>query len=139
MKNRSVLCALVVLLLACDPPGDNRFWITNPTNDSLYYYQVYERYPLPDRNPFSQYEANQLYPHERRNLRLGTGSWDGKILSNSPQDSSLLLYVFPKKTIREKAWSTIREQRLYQVYRLHIHELRRQNWQIVLKDKYRIH
>ena len=36
IKTGWIIPLVGLLVLGCDPPGDNRLWITNPTRDSLY-------------------------------------------------------------------------------------------------------
>ena len=132
------LCLLGSAIIGCDPLGDNRLWITNPTKDSLYYYEAYERYPLPEESPFTAYDAHGFYPYERRNFGLGTGQLDDKIIYNSPNDHSILFYTFDKKLIENTPWSVIRKRKQYKLYRLNVEEIKRQNWEIILSDKYRL-
>jgi hypothetical protein len=138
-KSLFTICLLVLAFVSCDPPGDSRLWITNPTKDSLYYYEAYERYPLPEENPFRGYDEHNFYPHERRNFGLGTGQLDDNIVYNSPTDHSILFYTFDKKLIENTPWSVIRKRKQYKLYRLNVEEIKRQNWEIILSDKYRLH
>lgn len=136
-KLGAVIGLVLLAIIGCDPPGDDRFWITNPTDDSLYYFQGYEQFPLPDQNPFTPYDEHNFYPYERRNFKLGTGKWDGIITSNSPVTNTILFYTFDKKIVDTTPWSVIRTRKLYKLYELRLTELRGQNWQIILTDQYR--
>lgn len=133
-----VLGLVALAFLGCDPPGDSRLWITNPTKDSLYFYEVYERYPLPVENPFRSYDQFSFYPHERRNFGIGTGQIDNNITYNSPISHSIFLYTFDKKLVETTPWSAIRKHKQYKVYQLSVDEIKRQNWEIILQDKYRV-
>lgn len=133
MKQLITLCLLTLSSFSCDPPGDSRFWITNSTDDSLYYFKAYERFPLPGKNPFRPYDTRGFYPHERRNFPLGTGKWDGIITLNSPHDSTLQLYVFRKRVIETTPWDTIRKRRLYRLYRLRLDELQQADWKVIIQ------
>lgn len=133
MKHLIAIYLLTLLAFSCDPPGDSRFWVTNSTGDSLYYFKAYERFPLPERTPFRPYDERGFYPHERRNFPLGTGKWDGVITLNSPHDSTLRLYIFRKRVVETIPWNTIRKKRLYRLYQLKLGQLQRANWKIAIK------
>lgn len=133
------LGVLILAVVGCDPPGDSRLWITNPTKDSLYYYEVYERYPLPVENPFRNYDQFSFYPHERRNFGIGTGQIDDNIIYNSPTSHSIFFYTFDKRLVETTPWSDIRKHKRYKVYQLSVEEIKRKNWEIILSNKYRLH
>ena len=118
----------------CDPSGDTRLWIVNSTNDSIYYYQTYERQKLPVRSPFSPYDAKLMYPRERINLKLGTGKWQALMFDYS-SDSSMLFYTFPKKIIETTPWEEIQKAKLYKVHKVKLKELEQTDWQVRLSSK----
>lgn len=135
----SIIALLIPAVFCCDPPGDSRLWITNPSSDSLYFYEVYERYPLPVESPFRNYSQFSFYPHERRNFGIGTGQKDANIIYNSPNSRSIFLYIFDKKLVETTPWSDIKKRKQYKVYQLSVEEIKRKNWEIILSDKYRLH
>lgn len=136
MKRLAAIISLLLAVLSCDPPGGNRFWITNTTRDSLYYFRAYERFPLPKENSFRPHNDQILYPYERRNLKLGAGKLDGIITSNSPQSHSMLFYTFDKQTVDTMSWADIRSRKLYKVYKFTLDELNRRDWKITLTNDY---
>ena len=133
IKQLIIICLLFSLVLGCDPPGDSRFWVTNSSSDSLYYFRAYERFPLPEKSPFRPYDENGFYPYERRNFLLGTGKWDGVITFNSPRDSTLRLYIFRKKVVETIPWDSIRRKALYRLYLLKLSDLQRANWKVTVE------
>jgi hypothetical protein len=140
--NRTVPIKRLLLLLLvgtvffqCDPSGDSRLWIINPTSDSLYYYHTFDRHKLPVSTPFRPYDEKNLLPKEKINLKLGTGKWE-EFIFNDSSDSSMLFYIFQNKIIKTTSWEAIRRNKLYKVYKVKLKDLEQNNWRVRLDNSY---
>ncbi len=121
---------VTVVVFCCDPPGDNRLWIYNQSIDTLYYYKSYGE-PLPDKQPFSQFDY--MLPGDSVNLVLGTGSL--KLRIEAGPDSSLTIFTFPKGVIQGKDWPTIMNTKLYHKSVFHIKEVEQSHWHVEVPKK----
>lgn len=121
-----LLFVLLTLATSCDPKGDNRLWMHNTSNDTLYYFKSYNE-DLPIKNPFQKYDY--VLPKDSVNIKLGSGNLKNAILYAS-KDSSLTIYTLKKEILDSKEWKQIVDNKLLTKHKFSISEIETFDWHL---------
>lgn len=132
-KGVALFLPAFLLLIACDPPSDNRLWLHNESQDTLYFCVSYNG-SLPSWRAVNE-TSDYLLPGDAYNAQTGSGSRTPNILAES-LDTSMVIFTFLKSDIDSNTWSEIGEKKLYGKSKYHLEEIEERDWHLPIpRDK----